>query len=383
MKFHSGVPEYPYLLRYLTFGAITKGKQSAFDHKYFSKKQFPASGCRSFQEQIDESIGTFHVKQGTIDCSLDLLLEQSDTLTFLVVKDGVVRYERNFGKATTSTPLLNFSITKTMVASIVAIAINEGLIKSINDPIGHYLHDVPDFVKHRTIQSLMNMETGIRYTTHRKPSSDMVRMWFHRDIRSLLKDLKPVEQCNRFLYNDLHLHLLVYMLEHVVGDVQSYFYSKLWKPLNPQSEAFWGLDSTASGFLKGDGGFVASARDLARFGMLYLNNGVADNQQILPFEWCNDMGKKSNSRMDKEYFDLYRQKGHAWYAQCFQYERTWYRNFWWHISQGKERNDFFAMGILGQFVYVSPSTNTVIVRQGNAWGINGWWPAILEQIANR
>lgn len=380
MKFHSGVPESPYLLRFLVYGAITGGKQTAFDHKYFSKLHFPSCSGSCFQEQLDENIGQIQIMHESIDCSLDQLLEMSDTLTFLVIKDGKVAYERNFGKATTTTPLLNFSITKTIVASLVATAIDEGLIGSNNDPIGKYLQDVPEFVKARSIQSLMNMETGIRYTTHRKPSSDMVRMWFHPDVRSMLKDLKPAEQSNMFLYNDMHLHLLMLMLEQLVGDVSAYFYSKLWKPLRPESDAFWGQDSSTYGFLKADGGFVASARDLARFGLLYLNNGVADGKQILPFDFCNSMGKQEGSRTDKEYFDLYRQKGHSWYNQCFVNERTWYRNFWWHINQGKERNDFFAMGILGQFIYVSPSTNTVIVRQGNSWGFNGWWPAILEQV---
>ena len=383
MIFHSGVPEYPYLLRYLTYGAITRGKQSAFDHKYFSKKHFPAVAGDNFPEQKDLSIGEIHIQHAAIDSTLDKLLETSDTLTFLVIKNGKIAYERNLGMATTATPLLNFSVTKTIVSSLIAIAIHDGLIKNVNDPIGSYLHDVPLFARQRTIQSLMDMETGIRYTTHRKPSSDMIRMWFHSDIRSQLKNLKRAEESNMFLYNDLHLHLLMYLLEHLVGDVSDYFYKKLWKPLSPETEAFWGLDSTSSGFLKADGGFVASARDLARFGLLYLNNGMVEGKQILPFEWCNHMGKQGKSRIDKEYFDLYRQKGHRWYSQCFQHERTWYRNFWWHVDQGKERNDFFAMGILGQFVYVSPSTNTVIVRQGNSWGLDGWWPAIFEQIARR
>lgn len=125
---------------------------------------------------------------------------------------------------------------------------------------------------------------------------------------------------------------------------------------------------------------MITARDLARFGMLYLNGGVVDGRQVLPADWCNRVGQLENSRTDKEYFDLYRQMGHPWYNQCFKQERTFYRNFWWSINQGKPRNDFFAMGILGQFVYVSPSTNTVIVRQGNRWGINAWWPSILEQL---
>ncbi len=382
MRFHSGVPEFPFLLRYIAFGALTRGKQSAFDHKYFSKRHFPAIGGSEFAYQLDTSMAEIRIRHNAIDTTLDQLLESSDTLTFLMIRDGKIVYERNYGQADTSTPLLNFSVTKTMVASLIALAIHDGLIKRINDPIGDYLQDIPDFVKRRTIQSLMDMETGIRYTTHRKPSSDMIKMWFHRDIRSLLKNLQPSEENDMFLYNDLHLHLLMYLLEQLVGDVSDYFYRKLWQPLSPESDAFWGLDSSSSGFLKGDGGFVASARDLARFGLLYLNNGVSNGKQILPFEWCNAMGKKGNSRMDKEYFDLYRQKGHAWYNQCFVNERTWYRNFWWQIDQGKERNDFFAMGILGQFVYVSPSTNTVVVRQGNSWGLDGWWPGILEKVVN-
>ena len=92
MIFHSGVPEYPYLLRYLSFGAITRGKQSAFDHKYFSKKHFPAAAGHNLPEQKEPSIGEIHIQHAAINSSLDELLAASDTLTFLVIKNGKIAY---------------------------------------------------------------------------------------------------------------------------------------------------------------------------------------------------------------------------------------------------------------------------------------------------
>lgn len=379
---HAGVPECPYLLRYAAFALRTFATQSAFDHRYFPTTKFSAVGSQSLPIGNEVFSDDIVVNFGGGNMTLSELLSSSDTLSFLVIKDGKIGYERYFGGVDSRTPILTYSVTKSFVASLFAVACSEGLIASLNDPIGKYLPELPSFVHERTIQSLMSMETGIRYTTGKSPNTDMVKMWFYSDIRKLVRRMQPASvPSGMFLYNDMHLHLLMYLLERLVGDVSAYFNEKLWQPMQPENSAEWMMDGTRSGFLKADGGLVMTARDLARFGMLYMNGGLVDGRQVLPAGWCNRVGQLENSRTDKEYFDLYRQMAHPWYNQCFKQERTFYRNFWWNIDQGKPRNDFFAMGILGQFVYVSPSSNTVIVRQGNRWGINAWWPSILEQLA--
>ncbi len=378
---HSGIPERPYLLRYLAFAMRTFATQSAFDHRYFPTVKFSATGGNPLSNDDEVLSDGTVVNFGGVSMPLGELLSSSSTLSFLVIKDGKIVYERYLNGANSQTPILTYSVTKSFVASLLAIACSEGLIASLNDPIGRYLPELPEFVHGRTIESLMGMQTGIRYTTGKSPNTDMVKMWFYSDIRKLVKQIEPAAvPSGMFLYNDMHLHLLMYLLERLMGDVSRYFNEKLWRPLLPENSAEWMMDSTRSGFLKADGGLVVTARDLARFGMLYLNGGLVDGRQVLPANWCNRVGQLESSRTDKEYFDLYRQMEHPWYNQCFKQERTFYRNFWWSINQGKPRNDFFAMGILGQFVYVSPSTNTVVVRQGNRWGINAWWPSILEQL---
>ncbi|HUX55309.1 MAG TPA: serine hydrolase [Williamwhitmania sp.] len=380
---HAGVPERPYLLRYAAFALQTFATQSAFDHRYFPTTKFSSVESQSLPIGNEVFSDDIVVNFGGVNMPLNELLTSSGTLSFLVIKDGNIDYERYFGGVDSRTPILTYSVTKSFVASLLAIACSEGLITSLDDPIGKYLPELPRFVHERTIKSLMSMETGIRYTTGKSPNTDMVKMWFYSDIRKLVRRMQPASvPSGMFLYNDMHLHLLMYLLERLVGDVSAYFNEKLWRPLQPENSAEWMMDGTRSGFLKADGGLVLTARDLARFGMLYLNGGLVDGHQVLPNEWCNRVGQLERSRTDKEYFDLYRQMEHPWYNQCFKQERTFYRNFWWNIDQGKPRNDFFAMGILGQFVYVSPSTNTVIVRQGNRWGINAWWPSILEQLAS-
>ena len=77
---------------------------------------------------------------------LSELLTSSDTLSFLVIKDGKIGYERYFGDVDSRTTILSYSVTKSFVGSLLAIACNEGLIARLDDPIGKYLPELPSFV---------------------------------------------------------------------------------------------------------------------------------------------------------------------------------------------------------------------------------------------
>ena len=233
----------------------------------------------------------------------------------------------------------------------------------------------------RTVQSLMNMESGIRYSHGKSPFDDMARFWLSPDIRKELKSVKPCSYGDGyFFYNDIHLHLLNRIIDSRISDLSVDINHNLWQYLKPTANALFCMDSLSKGFLKMDGGMVIAPYDLAKFGLLYANDGVIHGNQVLDGAWCANLKNSKGVRTDSEYWDLYRRMNHSWYP-ILREGRTYYKNFWWGFTQADGPNDIYAMGILGQFVYVSTRNNVVIVRQGNSWGVKGWWPYIFEELA--
>lgn len=381
MKFNALVPESPYILRYLAYAIMTKAKQSVYDYKYFSNVRFKGSGSSTLEKQV-EDIGNvdFTVKGGKH--TLNSLVVGTDTLSFLVVKDGRIVFEHYNKGVSEQTPLLSYSITKSFFSSYLARLQQFGVF-SFSDKFRDHNQSIPSFIGDRTIQSLMDMESGIGYKHGKSPATDMVRFWLSPNIRKDLISIKHEADCqSHFLYNDIHLHLLYRMLDNKLFDVASDFYHSIWKSFDMTYDGLLMQDSSKRKWLKMDGGLSLTAYDMAKFGQIYLDDGMVNENQILPLEWCRGIKKSVNTRMDLDYWDLYRQNGHRWYP-VFKEGRTYYKNFWWGINQNEGPNDIYAMGILGQFVYVSSKNGVVIVRQGNSWGIDGWWPSIFEKLAEK
>lgn len=383
MAINSFVPESPYLLRYLAFALATGAKQSVFDHRYFSGIKMCGCKDKYLQKEINRGIGENLVEVKGESVTLDKLLANSDTLTFMVVKDGKVVYDYYADGVTPETPLLAYSVTKSFFSTYLAHLIDNNLF-TLSDELRKYNAKLPPFVGVRTVQSLMNMESGIRYSHGRTPEKDMVRFWFTPNIRKSLSCIHPLKEMEtRFLYNDIHLHLLYKLADTIVSDVPTDFKQLLWKSIGMSHDGFFTVDSSSNKWLKVDGGLAVTAHDLAKFGLLYLNDGFANGRQIISPEWCQNVKSSEGVRRDLEYYDLYRQMNHRWYP-IFKQGRTYYKNFWWGIEQENQKlNDIFAMGILGQLVYVSSENGVVIVRQGKSWGIEGWWPSIFEKLVQK
>jgi Beta-lactamase class C and other penicillin binding proteins len=382
MSLSSKGTDFPLLLRYLKFAIATKAKQSVFDYQYFPFKVFKGNGVASLDYNLNSSIGGISISQNNLKQNLDELVRNTDTLSFLVLKDGKVAYEYFADGINGRTPLLCYSITKSVFASYLSLLENNGVI-SFSDVLSKYHRYLPDFLANRTFQSLMNMESGIRYTHGKSPFTDMVRFWLSPDIRRDLKTIKPCRDGNGyFYYNDIHLHLLSRMIDSRISDLSVDINHNFWQQLKPTSNTLFCMDSLEERHLKMDGGMAIAPHDLAKFGLLYANDGTIHGNQVLNKEWCSNLKNSEGVRTDLEYWDLYRKMKHDWYPILKQ-ERTYYKNFWWGIKQDEGANDIYAMGILGQFVYVSTRNNVVIVRQGNSWGVKGWWPYIFEELASK
>lgn len=382
MNLSSRVPDSPYLLRYLAFAFATRAKQSVFDYRHFPVKVFKSDEAVALEYALEPHVGRIHINQNRISQSLDELVRESDTLSFVILKDGKVAYEYFADGVCSRTPMLCYSITKSIFASYLSLLDANGVI-SLSDVLSKYHSQLPDFIGGRTVQSLMNMESGIRYTHGKSPFADMAKFWLSTDLRKELKGIKPSRYDDRyFYYNDIHLHLLNRIIDSRISDLAVDINHSFWQHLKPTSNALFCMDSLQNGYLKMDGGMVVAPYDLAKLGLLYANGGAIHGKQVLTSEWCANLKSSDGARTDSEYWDLYRKMNHSWYP-ILRDGRTYYKNFWWGLKQDEGPNDIYAMGILGQFVYVSTRKNVVIVRQGNSWGVKGWWPYILEELASK
>lgn len=300
------------------------------------------------------------------------LLTSTQTTAFLIIKDDRLIYENYFNGYERDSINTSFSVAKSFVSALVGIAIDEGLIDSVDDSITKYIPELNDKDSRYsviTIKDLLSMSSGLRYFEEETPFSDDTKTYYDPNLRAVaLSAIIEEEPGKRFHYNNYNYLLLGIILERATGmPVAKYTEEKLWKPLGMEAPASWSLDSEASGFEKMESGINARAIDFAKFGRIYLNNGSNWNgEQIISEKWVNT-STSANSTTDPS---------------------TEYQYGWWiYPSQegvvnntNNNHQHFFARGNFGQFIYIVPEERLVIVRHGYDFG-NTNWINLFESIA--
>jgi CubicO group peptidase (beta-lactamase class C family) len=300
--------------------------------------------------------------------TFDVFLRQNDTLSFLVVHHDRVVYERYFGGSDRQTLHTTWSVAKSVLSTLVGIAIEEGLIGGVDDPVTDYLPELarrdPKFER-ITLRHLLTMSSGMRYwdTDFPWPFADDSYTYYGANLREIALDNTRIERPpgEEFHYNNYNPLLLGLVLERVSGmSVSEYMSTRLWQPLGAESDASWSLDSEASGFEKMESGVNATAADYARFGLAFLHGGEWGGSPIVSQEWVRAATALDTSTDPAERYQF----------------------FWWVDVDRAGR--FFALGNLGQYIYVAPDTDTVIVRTGSNWGIeNDAWLDVLRNVADQ
>ena len=300
---------------------------------------------------------------------LDEFLRGTDTLAFLVVHEDRLVHERYFDGATRESLQTSFSAAKSFVSTLVGIAVDEGLIGSIEDPVTEYLPELaardPEFRK-ITLRDLLSMSSGIRYREGGFPSlGDDTYTYYGVDLRDVALSRTRIEQPPglAWQYNNFHPLLLGLVLERTTGtSVSDFMARRLWQPLGAEADATWNLDSEDSGFEKMESGLNARPVDYARFGLLFLHKGKWNGRQIVSEEWVRAATGAEPTT------------GSAYYHG--------YRYFWWLDVERPGR--FYALGKYGQYIYVAPDADAVVVRFGRDWGVdNVAWLAILRDVADQ
>ncbi len=286
------------------------------------------------------------------------LLSSSETTAFIILRGDAVVYERYFGGDNRSSIQTSFSVAKSFDSGLVGIALSEGAIESVNDPITRYLPELlerdPRFAR-ITIEHLISMTSGLRYEENGLPWGDDAETYYGTDLRELaLEDTEIVElPGTRWHYNNYNPLLLGMILERATGvSVAEYLERRLWKPLGAEFDASWSLDSEDSGFEKMESGFNARAIDFAKLGVLYLRRGNWRGRQLVPRSWVRTSTSPAPAASDYGYW-------------------------WWLEPHGP----FLARGNLGQFVFVDSRHEVVIVRFGTGdGGVD--WPSVFAELAD-
>jgi len=289
------------------------------------------------------------------------LLTSTQTTAFLIIKDDQLIYENYFNGYERDSINTSFSVAKSFVSALVGVAIDEGLIDNINDPITKYIPELQDKDSRYsaiTVKHILSMSSGLRYVEEGTPFSDDTKTYYDPNLRSVALSavIEEEEPGKRFHYNNYNYLLLGIILERATGmSVAKYMEEKLWKPLGMEAPATWSLDSEGSGFEKMESGINARAIDFAKFGRLYLNNGSNWNgQQIISENWVKT-STSANSTSDPS----------------MEYQYGW----WIYPLQERIDNNyrhFSARGNLGQFIYIAPEEGLVIVRHGYDSGNINW-----------
>lgn len=277
------------------------------------------------------------------------LLAQYETVAFLVIKDTSIvfeSYREGYSQNATSS---SFSMAKSIVGLLVGIALDEGKITSVQDPISKYLPEFKNAKYTITVKDLLTMSSGIQWNeSYSNPFSVTTKSYYGNNIDQLILTSKSTQEPGKkYHYKVTDPQLLSIILKRVYNKSLSEITSeKLWKPIGAKNIASWSLDQKG-GEEKATCCFNSNARDFARLGQLILNDGKWNDKQLVSREYLQEalMPAFYLTDEDNKPVDFY--------------------GYQWWICNYKNSMVYYARGILGQYIIAMPEYNIVVVRLGH------------------
>lgn len=279
--------------------------------------------------------------------SVEQFLTDTKTTALLVIQDDSIRYEKYYMGGSENTLFVSNSIGKSFVSALFGIALSEGAITSVDDPLGTYipafrgtaLEDIP-------LKACLQMASGIDFDEENDMNLFSLKTLLGVPaIRAIAKYGVQEKPFTRRRYQSINTEILGEVIVQATGkSLAAYMEEKLWTQIGVQHDAYWTLNNEKELAM---GGLSISLRDYARFARLYLHNGRYNGKQILPAQWIKDSLDASAPYA----------KPHA---NGIPYDALGYGYQWW-IPAGSEQ-EFAAIGVYGQWIYGNPTNHTIIVK---------------------
>ena len=285
-------------------------------------------------------------------------LDSSYTQGFLVLHEDSISYESYYLGQNKNTRHISWSVAKSFVSALMGIAIDEGFIKSIEDNVEKYLPELSksgyNGVK---IRELLQMSSGIKFDeTYSDMNSDINRYWrgfvlgeSQDAFASTLKNKITPGTFNHYV--SINTHVLGMIIVKTTGkSLTEYLEEKIWKIIGMEYNGYWLVDG--EGMEMALGGLNATLRDYTKMGKLFLDSGRWKGLQIVPEEWVLESTSINGEHLEAKSIN----SAHPNIGYGYQ---------WWIPGNSQKygnEEEFMAIGIYNQFIYVNRSTKTVIVK---------------------
>jgi CubicO group peptidase (beta-lactamase class C family) len=343
-------------------------------NKFYSRKIEAADNIATFN--FYRSLGTQQeIKNLTLEnkgmnstnVSLNSFVALHNTISMAIIRNDSILYEKYASDYNHESSVASFSVAKAYVTMLVGIAIHDGLIKNVNQPITDFIGEWKGKSSYDkiTIRHLLVHTSGLRLNTSKTGAMmDESTFYYANNLREDILKCKIVEEPGiHFDYENENTSLLGLILERVTQKtLSSYLEEKIWRKIGTESGALWSTDR--DDLLAIEKSFCcinARTIDFAKFARLLLKKGNWDGEQIIPAGWIEEATSSAIELGEKP-------------------------TYGYNLGLGpKEYGSYFAIGLYGQILYIYPKKNLIIVRFGNT-DINynpNYWKEIMLQISDQ
>ena len=266
------------------------------------------------------------------------------TIAYLIIKNDSIWFEKYYDGFGENSKSNSFSMAKSYVSGLMGKAIEQGYIKSLDQPVCDFLPVFCDGEAQKmTVGDLSSMASGTNWDErYYSPFSITTRAYFDDDLAKVSNGLKVVRTPGQaFKYASGDTQMLAMVIEKATGKkLYKYLEESFWKPLGSENDVLWQVDSEGHDLVKAYCCIAGSAKDFARYGKLFLDHGRWNGKQILDSAF---VAKSITPRFP---------------------ESPEYGYGWW-MKDVNDKNFKMMRGHLGQYVIIQPEDDVIIVRLGH------------------
>ena len=292
--------------------------------------------------------------------TIGTLLDTTYTDGFIVLHRGRIVTERYMNGMTEHTPHLSQSVAKSVTGTVAGILIDQGRIDP-QAPITQYLPELEATAyRGARIQHVLDMTSGVVFDEeYTSLESDIAKVdvacgWkmagrpgWPRTMWQVILGLtrQECEHGERFRYRSIETDVLAFALERATHTRLADLVSRhVWAPMGAEEDGYFTVDR--AGYALADGGFNATLRDYARFGLLHASGGMANGRQIVPYDWIASTQRGDHDKFQGDY-------------RAVLPNGAYKHQFW---IEDVSRRAYMARGVFGQMIYIDPDADFVAVK---------------------